>query len=128
MINDVTNSPKDWDDFWYNSKDDFPDYTNNINPPNIMTKTNNQEPPFDSQAYKNYVEQLDKHSAESPDDLIERIKQIGFRIDQSLERIISRLDVILEDDFDPDKVTCTVDDKKVDCDTWEDVIYDDDSK
>ena len=53
MMIDVTNSKKDWNDFWYNSKDDFPDYTNNINPPNIMTKTNNQEPPFDSQAYKN---------------------------------------------------------------------------
>ena len=29
MIKDVTNSKKDWDDFWYNSKGDYPNWTNN---------------------------------------------------------------------------------------------------
>ena len=30
MIEDVTNSPKDWEDFWYNSEDIFQGETNNI--------------------------------------------------------------------------------------------------
>jgi len=29
MIEDVTNSPKDWEDFWYNSKDIYVTQTNN---------------------------------------------------------------------------------------------------
>tara|TARA_R100000781_G_C4064520_1_gene122244 strand:- start:313 stop:462 length:150 start_codon:yes stop_codon:yes gene_type:complete len=29
MIIDVTNSPKDWEDFWYNSKDIYVTQTNN---------------------------------------------------------------------------------------------------
>ena len=29
MIEDVTNSPKDWEDFWYNSKDIYVKQTNN---------------------------------------------------------------------------------------------------
>ena len=28
-----------------------------------------------------------------------------------------------KDDFDPNKVYCSVDDKKVDCDTWEETNY-----
>ena len=33
MIEDVTNSPKDWDDFWYNSKD--------ITPTKVSSKSDN---------------------------------------------------------------------------------------
>ena len=29
-VQDVTNSKKDWDDFWYNSKDKLEEETNNI--------------------------------------------------------------------------------------------------
>ena len=31
----------------------------------------------------------------------------------------NKLDVILNDDFDPNRVTCSVDNKEVDCDTWD---------
>ena len=37
-----------------------------------------------------------------------------------LSKIISQLDTLIKDDFNPDKVTCSVDDKEVDCNTWED--------
>ena len=56
------------------------------------------EPPFDTEAYRNYTEQLDDYLKKDPSELIEIIKKLGFKLDQQLGKIISQLDRILEDD------------------------------
>ena len=56
------------------------------------------EPPFDTEAYRNYTEQLDDYLKKDSYELIEIIKKLGFKLDQQLGKIISQLDRILEDD------------------------------
>tara|TARA_B100000287_G_scaffold97586_1_gene89647 strand:+ start:483 stop:668 length:186 start_codon:yes stop_codon:yes gene_type:complete len=56
------------------------------------------EPPFDTEAYRNYTERLDVYLKKEPNELIESIKKLGFKLDQQLDKIISQLDRILEDD------------------------------
>ena len=50
---------------------------------------------------------------------ITNLKQLGMEFVTKIDKVIDQLDVILKDDFDPTKVTCSVDDKEVDCNTWE---------
>ena len=55
--------------------------------------------PFDTQAYKNYKELVDKEREQiDSDNLIESIYKFGFKIDQQLQRIIDRLDDILKEE------------------------------
>ena len=49
---------------------------------------------------------------------IEDLKIAGAKFLQSIDKIIDSLDK-----FEPDQVTCSVDDKKVDCDTWGETNY-----
>ena len=109
---DVTNSSTDWEDFWYNSKDDFPDYTNNQNPPITMRELTTKERKSFDELYKEY-------SAMSIPEQITNLKVLGRELVIRIDDIIDKLDVILNDDFDPNKVTCSVDNKEVDCDTWD---------
>ena len=123
---DVTNSKKDWHDFWYSSehmypnetkheynelvdhlvsnmKKDLPDWTNNERPPFVPKKVtqskSNYEAPFDTKAYANYKALVDKEKEEiDPHNLTEHIYKLGFRIDTLLSKIISQLDTVLEDD------------------------------
>ena len=60
---------------------------------------NKSEPPFDTQAYKNYKELVDKEREQIDSvNLIESIYKFGFKIDQQLQRIIDRLDDILKEE------------------------------
>ena len=78
--------------------------------------------PFDSPAYANYKAQVDKQREKySEMSITEMIYDLGYKIDTALGKIINQLDTIIEDDFNPDNVTCSIDDKQVDCDTWEEV-------
>ena len=78
-IQDVTNSKKDWDDFWYNSKE--------------------SEPPFDTQAYANYKALVDKQREQiDKDGLTESLYKLGYKIDTLLSKIISQLDTLIEED------------------------------
>ena len=55
--------------------------------------------PFDTQAYKNYKELVDKEREQiDSDNLIESIYKLGFKIDQQLQRIIDKLDDILKEE------------------------------
>ena len=95
MIKDVTNSPKDWEDFWYNSKEDFRDWTNNEIPPIMMDSvTTNDRKSFD-ELYKEY-------SAMSIPKQIENLKRLGRELFNKLDAIIDNLDVILEGKSDED--------------------------
>ena len=50
-----------------------------------------------NQAYQDYKDQVKQYQLNTNGNLTEMILQIGFKIDQSLERIIKTLDTILED-------------------------------
>ena len=89
----------------------------------LVSNMSTPDAPFDTDAYANYKALVDKEREKiDPDNLVESIYKIGYRIDTLLSKLIGQLDVILEDDFDPDNVTCSVDDKQVDCDTWEEQL------
>ena len=113
-MKDVTNSKKDWDDFWYNSEKDYiPKTKHNYNElvdhlvstmtpiPNTDSKewTDNLEPPFDTQAYANYKAHVDKQKDQiNKDGLIESLYKLGYKIDTLLSKIISQLDTLIEED------------------------------
>ena len=63
--------------------------------------TDNLEPPFDTQAYRNYKELVNKKREEiDGDNITETIMKLGFKVDQLLRKIISQLDTIIEDNKD----------------------------
>ena len=113
---DVTNSPKDVHDFWYNSPDNYnelvdhlvstmPSMTNNERPPfvpkKVSTKEGNYSAPFDTEAYANYKALVDKEKEQiDPNNLTESIYKLGYRIDTLLTKLISQLDTIIEEESD----------------------------
>ena len=111
-----TNDKKDWEDFWYNSDPIYPPETkhnyNQLVDHLVSTMTihstkdskewtDNLEPPFDTQAYRNYKELVNKKREEiDGDNITETIMKLGFKVDQLLSKIISQLDTIIEDNKD----------------------------
>ena len=59
-----------------------------------MTKP---EPPFDSEAYANYKKLLDETRAKQSNNFVEEVTKVGFRLDQAIAKIISQLDVIIDE-------------------------------
>ena len=128
---DVTNSSTDWQDFWYNSYVIHPPQSDIMRSPFVPKKVSNKEAPFDTPAYSNYQKSLTTNERKSFDELykeyssksipeqIENLKGLGRELVTKIDSIIDKLDVILNDDFDPNRVTCSVDNKEVDCDTWD---------
>ena len=104
MIKDVTNSKKDWDDFWYNSEKDYiPEIKHNYNElvDHLVTTMNKSEPPFDTQSYANYKALVDKQREQiDTSNLTEYLYKLGYKIDTLLTKLISQLDVILEEKSD----------------------------
>ncbi len=50
-----------------------------------------------NQAYQDYKDQVKQYQLNTNGNLTEMILQIGFKIDQSLERIIKQLDTLIKD-------------------------------
>ena len=113
---DVTHSKKDWDDFWYNSKEELPKQSKHnynelvdhlvttMRPPFVPKKVtqskSNYEAPFDTEAYANYKALVDKEKEQiDTDNLTESIYRLGFKIDTLLTKIIDQLDTILEENY-----------------------------
>ena len=61
-----------------------------------------------------YLKELEDAMNKPLNEQIEDLKIAGAKFLQSIDKIIASVDK-----FDPDKVTCSVDDQEVDCDTWE---------
>ena len=55
------------------------------------------EPPFDSEAYANYKKLLEETRAKQSDNFVEEVTKVGFRLDQAIAKIISQLDVIIDE-------------------------------
>ena len=58
---------------------------------------NESQPPFDTQAYENYKDQVKQHQLNTNGNLTEMILRLGFKIDQSLDKIIKQLDTLIKD-------------------------------
>ena len=68
----------------------------------LESTMNKSEPPFDTQAYQNYKAQVDKQREElAGDDIIEGLYKLGFKIDQTFDKLIQLCDRILEEDSPP---------------------------
>ena len=65
-----------------------------------------------------YLKELEDAMNKPLNQQIEDLKIAGAKFLQSIDKIIDSLDK-----FEPDQVTCSVDDKKVDCDTWGETDY-----
>ena len=65
-----------------------------------------------------YLKELEDAMNKPLNEQIEDLKIAGAKFLQSIDKLIASVD-----DFDPEKVTCTVDDKEVDCDTWGETDY-----
>ena len=106
MMTDVTNSKKDWDDFWYNSIEDYPAWTNNRNPPINMDKVTTKERKSFDELYKEY-------SSMSIPEQLTNLKELGRDLVNKLDGIIDQLDTVLKDDSvgenDIDEVEIQVD-------------------
>ena len=78
MTNDVTNSKKDWDDFWYNSEDNSTEQSNNQEELNSIIKE------IETQAKKPLNEQLND------------VKIAGAKVIQSLDKLIRNIDTLVD--------------------------------
>ena len=78
MTNDVTNSKKDWDDFWYNSEDNSTEQSNNQEELNSIIKE------IEMQAKKPLNEQLND------------VKIAGAKVIQSLDKLIRNIDTLVD--------------------------------
>ena len=65
--------------------------------------------PFDTQAYRNYKELVNKEKEQiDPDNLTEYIYKLGFKLDTLLSKIIAQLDTIIDSESEEEN------DKKID--------------
>ena len=93
MVQDVTNSLEDWDDFWYNSEDDLPDWTNNLEMP-IMEQTNNEHD------LSSYIKEIETQANKPLNVQLNEMKIAGAKLLLSLDKIGKHLDNILKEDKD----------------------------
>ena len=113
MVKDVTNSPKDVHDFWYNSDPIHPPETTNYNQlvdyqvstmkGDLPDWTNNERPPFIPKTIstierKSFDELYEEYRAMSLPEQLTNLKQLGRQLVSQIDKIIDKLDVILEED------------------------------
>ena len=104
-MKDVTNSPKDVHDFWYNSPDDWSDYVNLTTPNEGIKMTTTKRKSFD--------ELYNEYSSMSIPEQLTNLKELGRDLVNKLDGIIDQLDTVLKDDSvgenDIDEVEIQVD-------------------
>ena len=114
MVKDVTNSPKDVHDFWYNSDPIHPPETNNnynelvdyqvsTMKGDLPDWTNNERPPFIPKTVttierKSFDELYEEYRAMSLPEQLTNLKQLGRQLVSQIDKIIDKLDVVLEED------------------------------
>ena len=84
-VQDVTNSKTDWEEFWYNSKGDLPDWTNNIEPP-ITEQSNNEE------ELNSIIKEIETQAKKPLNVQLNDIKIAGAKFIQSLDNLIRQID------------------------------------
>ena len=89
MTQDVTNSKKDWEDFWHNSKGDLPDWTNNEEPP-ITEQSNNQE------ELNSIIKEIEIQAKKPLNEQLNDVKIAGAKVIQSLDKLIRNIDTLVD--------------------------------
>ena len=79
MTRDVTNSPKDWDDFWYNSED------------TLEGESDNQE------ELKSIIKEIETQAKKPLNVQLNEMKIAGAKLILSLDKIGKQLDKIVKD-------------------------------
>ena len=76
----------------------------------VTTMKPQSQAPFDTEAYRNYKQLVDKEKEQiDPDNLTEYIYKLGFKIDTLLSKLIGQLDTIIEEENDNKEKEITVD-------------------
>ena len=91
-MKDVTNSPKDVHDFWYNSPDDWSDYVDLTTPNEGIKMTTKERKSFD--------ELYNEYSAMSIPEQLNNLKELGRDLFNKLDKIIDQLDTTSKEDND----------------------------
>ena len=101
MVKDVTNSPKDVNDFWYNSDPIHPPETNNnyneLVDYQVSTMKDNIYSVPDNNARKSFDELYEEFSSKSIDDQVNNLKELGRKLVSQIDGIVDKLNVIIED-------------------------------
>ena len=79
MTKDVTNSPKDWEDFWYNSED------------TLEGKNDNQE------ELKSIIKEIETQAKKPLKEQLNDVKIAGAKMILSLDKLGKQLDKIVKD-------------------------------
>ena len=74
MTQDVTNSPKDWEDFWYNSDD------------TLESESNDQE------ELNSIIKEIEIQAKKPLDVQLKEMKIAGAKVIQSLDKLIRKID------------------------------------
>ena len=109
MVKDVTNSPKDVHDFWYNSEDIAPQINNNYNQlvdhlvstmkPNPSDQMNNNIYSVpDNNPRKSFDQLYEEFSSKSIEDQVENLKGLGRKLVSQIDGIVDKLNDIIEED------------------------------
>ena len=109
MVKDVTNSPKDVHDFWYNSEDIAPETNNNYNQlvdhlvstmkPNPSDQMNNNIYSVpDNNPRKSFDQLYEEFSSKSIEDQVENLKGLGRKLVSQIDGIVDKLNDIIEED------------------------------
>ena len=77
-VKDVTNSRKDWDDFWYNSED------------NSTEQSNNEE------ELKSILKEIETQSKKPLNEQLNDVKIAGAKFIQSLDKLIRKIDKLVD--------------------------------
>ena len=63
----------------------------------MMTTKDKYSAPFDTEAYANYKELVNKKREEiDGDNITETIMKLGFKLDQSIDKVLLQIDKIVE--------------------------------
>ena len=101
MVKDVTNSPKDVNDFWYNSDPIHPPETNNnyneLVDYQVSTMKDNIYSVPDNNARKSFDELYEEFSSKSIEDQVDNLKGLGRKLVSQIDGIVDKLNDIIED-------------------------------
>ena len=101
MVKDVTNSPKDVNDFWYNSDPIHPPETNNnyneLVDYQVSTMKDNIYSVPDNNARKSFDELYEEFSSKSIEDQVDNLKGLGRKLVSQIDGIVDKLNDIVED-------------------------------
>ena len=102
MVKDVTNSPKDVHDFWYNSDPIHPPETNNnyneLVDYQVSTMKDNIYSVPDNNARKSFDELYEEFSSKSIEDQVDNLKGLGRKLVSQIDGIVDKLNDIIEED------------------------------